>query len=56
MTGRGIDQVMSHLSDPIIYEHFMKSAKGYVDLAEDKNGVIQKPVSYFYIWSMQLMN
>ena len=50
MTGRGIDQVMTHPSDSKLYEPFMKSAKGYVDLAEDKNGVIQKPVSYAYIW------
>lgn len=50
MTGRGIDQVMPHPSDPKLYEPFMKSAKGYVDLAEDKNGVIQKPVGYAYIW------
>ena len=50
MTGRGIDQVMPHYCDPILYEPFMKNAKGYVDSAEEKNGVIQKPVSYSYIW------
>ncbi|NNC68544.1 MAG: hypothetical protein HKN83_10985 [Gammaproteobacteria bacterium] len=50
MTGRGIDQVMPHSCDPKLYEHFMKSAKGYVDLAEDKNGMLQKPISYSYIW------
>jgi len=50
MTGRGIDQIMPYSNDPKIYEHYMKSAKGYVGLAEDKNGVIIKPVSYSYIW------
>ena len=50
MTGRGIDQVMPNPSDPKIYEFYMKSAKGYVDIAENKNGIIQKPVSYSYIW------
>ena len=48
MTGRGIDQVMPHSCDPKLYEHFMKSAKGYVGLSEDKNGMIQKPISYSY--------
>ncbi len=50
MTGRGIDQVMPHPCDPKLYEFFMKSAKGYVELAEQKNGEIQKPINYSYIW------
>ncbi len=50
MTGRGIDQVMSHPGDPKIYEGYLKSAKGYVDIAEKRNGAIQKPVSDSYIW------
>jgi len=50
MTGRGIDQVLPYPSDPRIYESYMKSARGYVELAERANGLIQKPVSFSYIW------
>ena len=34
MTGRGIDQVLPHPGDPRIREFYMKSARGYVELAE----------------------
>ena len=54
MTGRGIDHVMPYPSDPKIYEFYMKSAENYVDIAEAKNGVIQKPVNYSYIWGSVL--
>ncbi len=50
MVGRGIDQVLPNPSDPIIYEPLMKSAKGYVDIAEALHGPIPKPVDYSYIW------
>jgi len=50
MTGRGIDQVLPHPGDPIIYEPYMRSARGYVELAEKANGPIPQPVSYSYIW------
>jgi poly-gamma-glutamate synthesis protein (capsule biosynthesis protein) len=50
MTGRGIDQVMPHPGDPQIHEPYVKSAQGYVKLAEKMHGVIQKPISYSYIW------
>ncbi len=50
MTGRGIDQVLPHAGNPIIHEPYMKSAIGYVELAERTNGMIQKPVSFTYIW------
>lgn len=50
MLGRGIDQILPHPGDPKIYEPYMKSAKGYVDIAEDKNGEIDKPVDYSYVW------
>jgi poly-gamma-glutamate synthesis protein (capsule biosynthesis protein) len=54
MTGRGIDQVLPHPSDPVIHESYMKSARGYVDLAEKENGPIQKPVDFSYIWGEAL--
>jgi len=50
MTGRGIDQALPHPSDPRLYEPYMKSAIGYVRLAEEANGAIQKPVEFPYIW------
>ncbi len=50
MLGRGIDQVLPHPSNPIIYEPYMKSARGYVDLAEEANGPIPRPVDFSYIW------
>ncbi len=50
MTGRGIDQVLPHPSDPRIYESYMGSAVEYVELAEVANGPIHKPVNFSYIW------
>lgn len=50
MTGRGIDQVLPHPSDPVIYEPYMKSALGYVRLAEEVNGPIPRPADFSYIW------
>lgn len=50
MTGRGVDQVMPHPSDPRIYEPYIKNAIGYVKLAERANGPIPKPVDFTYIW------
>jgi poly-gamma-glutamate capsule biosynthesis protein CapA/YwtB (metallophosphatase superfamily) len=50
MTGRGIDQVMPHPSDPVIHEPYMDSALGYVALAEQANGPIPRAVTPEYIW------
>ncbi len=50
MTGRGIDQVLPHPSDPRIHEPYLQSALGYVELAEAANGTITKPVDFSYIW------
>ena len=50
MTGRGIDQIFPHPSDPILYEPYVKDARRYVEIAEKKNGPIKKPVNYEYIW------
>ncbi len=50
MTGRGIDQVLPHPSQPEIYERYVLDARSYVELAEEKNGPIAKPVSFPYIW------
>lgn len=50
MTGRGIDQVLPYPSDPEIHEPYMRSAWGYVELAEKANGPIATPVAFSYIW------
>lgn len=50
MTGRGIDQILPYPSDPLIHEPFMKSARGYLKIAEEVNGPIPKPVDWSYIW------
>ncbi len=50
MTGRGIDQVLPYPGDPVIYEGYMKSAKGYVQIAEEANGPIPQPAAFGYIW------
>lgn len=55
MTGRGIDQVLPNPSDPLIYEPYMRSATGYVDLAENLHGHIPKPVSPAHIWGDSLV-
>jgi poly-gamma-glutamate capsule biosynthesis protein CapA/YwtB (metallophosphatase superfamily) len=50
MRGRGIDQVLPHPSDPVIHEPSIKDARAYVELAEQANGPIPKPVDFAYIW------
>jgi poly-gamma-glutamate capsule biosynthesis protein CapA/YwtB (metallophosphatase superfamily) len=50
MTGRGIDQVLPHPGKPVIYEPYMKSARGYVDLAEKATGPFPRSVDFAYIW------
>ncbi|WP_295801395.1 CapA family protein [uncultured Microbulbifer sp.] len=50
MTGRGIDQVLPNPGDPQIVESYMRSAAGYVMLAEDHSGRIPAPVSFDYVW------
>jgi poly-gamma-glutamate capsule biosynthesis protein CapA/YwtB (metallophosphatase superfamily) len=50
MTGRGIDQILPYPGDPVIYEPYMKSAAGYVEIAEQANGPIARPVDFAYIW------
>jgi hypothetical protein len=40
MTGRGIDQILPYPGDPTIHEPYLKSAKKYVEIAEEANGPI----------------
>lgn len=55
MTGRGIDQILPYPSKPQLYESFVTDARDYVHLAETKNGKIQYPVSFDYIWGDALL-
>ena len=50
MTGRGIDQILPHPGNPRLHEPYMRSAQGYVGLAEDESGPIRRPVGFDYIW------
>lgn len=50
MTGRGIDQVLSHPGDPLLYEEWVRDARDYVRLAERVNGPIPAPVHPDYFW------
>lgn len=54
MTGRGIDQVLSHPCDPVLYESHVRSALDYVRLAEDANGPIPRQVDPSYVWGKAL--
>lgn len=50
MTGRGVDQILPHPSDPRIYEPAVRDARAYVRLAEAVNGPIPRSVEHAYIW------
>jgi poly-gamma-glutamate capsule biosynthesis protein CapA/YwtB (metallophosphatase superfamily) len=50
MTGRGVDQILPHPGDPRLYESYVRSAAGYVELAERLNGPINKPVAFAWPW------
>src|SRR4029453_9114800 len=50
MIGRGIDQILPHPLDPILYERFVTSAHTYVRLAESRSGPIPRRVDFAYLW------
>jgi poly-gamma-glutamate synthesis protein (capsule biosynthesis protein) len=54
MTGRGIDQLLQHPVNPILYEQYLRDAREYVALAEKANGPIPSPLSADYIWGDSL--
>jgi poly-gamma-glutamate capsule biosynthesis protein CapA/YwtB (metallophosphatase superfamily) len=51
MTGRGIDQILPHPSEPQLYETWAHSSLTYVELAERRNGPIARPVDFPYVWA-----
>jgi poly-gamma-glutamate synthesis protein (capsule biosynthesis protein) len=50
MTGRGIDQILPNRGDPHIHESYMKSALGYVEIAQEVNGPVPGNADFSYIW------
>ena len=50
MTGRGIDQILPGAGAPHLYEPYMRSALGYVEIAERATGRIERPADFAYIW------
>src|SRR5439155_14752048 len=54
MTGRGIDQVLPHPLNPRLYKPYLSDARAYVELAENANGPIPRPVGFDHIWGEAL--
>lgn len=54
MTGRGIDQVLAHPGDPALHEPWVRDARDYVRLAEDRSGPIPRRVAPGYVWGEAL--
>jgi poly-gamma-glutamate capsule biosynthesis protein CapA/YwtB (metallophosphatase superfamily) len=50
MLGRGVDQILPHPGDPTLYEHHVRDARTYVDLATRANGSIPQPVDWSWPW------
>ena len=55
MTGRGIDHVLPHPLNPRLHEPYLTDARAYVELAENANGAIPRPVGFDYIWGEALL-
>jgi poly-gamma-glutamate synthesis protein (capsule biosynthesis protein) len=54
MTGRGIDQILAHPSEPTLYEPIVRSALEYVSLAERAYGSLPRSVPPSYVWGVAL--
>jgi poly-gamma-glutamate capsule biosynthesis protein CapA/YwtB (metallophosphatase superfamily) len=54
MTGRGIDQVLPHPGKAELFESYMRSAVGYVQLAERTAGSIGRGLDFAYPWGEAL--
>lgn len=50
MLGRGIDQILGHPGDPVLYESDASSALLYVELAERAHGPIPRAANPEYVW------
>jgi poly-gamma-glutamate synthesis protein (capsule biosynthesis protein) len=54
MTGRGVDQILTHPSDPCLFEPSVDDARTYVSLAEAVSGDLPRSVPPAYIWGEAL--
>ena len=54
MLGRGIDQLMPHPSEPLLYEAVVHDARHYVRLAEQRHGPIAAPFKPEQPWGDSL--
>jgi poly-gamma-glutamate synthesis protein (capsule biosynthesis protein) len=54
MTGRGIDQILVNPSRPELHESYVRDARAYVALAEERNGPIARAVDPAYVWGVAL--
>jgi poly-gamma-glutamate capsule biosynthesis protein CapA/YwtB (metallophosphatase superfamily) len=54
MPGRGVDQILPHPGDPRLREPGSSDARTYVQLAERRNGPIQRPVDFGWPWGEAL--
>lgn len=50
MLGRGIDQILPSPGDPTLQEGYVTDARRYVELAEEVNGPIPRPVDPAWPW------
>jgi poly-gamma-glutamate capsule biosynthesis protein CapA/YwtB (metallophosphatase superfamily) len=50
MLGRGVDQILPHPGEPALREPYVRDARRYVELAEDANGPIPRPVDWNWPW------
>lgn len=50
MPARGIDQILPYPGDPQLYEDYVRDARDYVALAEQRSGAIARPVDFAYVW------
>ena len=50
MLGRGVDQILAHPGEPQLREPYLRDARRYVDLAEQANGPIPRPVDWRWPW------
>jgi poly-gamma-glutamate synthesis protein (capsule biosynthesis protein) len=50
MLGRGVDQILRHPGNPVLYEQMVHDARIYVELAVRANGTIPQPVDWSWPW------
>lgn len=54
MLGRGVDQVLAGPGDPTLREGHVKDARTYIELAEQVNGPVPRPVDDAWPWGEAL--